>query len=356
MQTQQQDYFKGRGAQLNVHNPYLATEYVQAYIEALDEPMLENSPTEFLVEHARKIINEVPSPDIPLDYSLNAYQGCEHGCTYCYARVTHQYWGMSAGLDFERKIVVKENAHELLRDELSKKNWVCKPIMLSGNTDCYQPAERKFGLTRKLLQVMAEFKQPVGIITKNSLVLRDLDILTEMAQDNLVRVMISITTLDEEIRRAMEPRTSTSVQRLQTIERLTQAGIPTGVMIAPVIPGLTSDELVAIMKAAAKAGAVSAGYTMVRLNGTIGDIFTDWIRKNFPDRADKVLHQVAAAHGGSLADHRYGTRMRGEGQMAEAIKRLFQIARDKYMPAVVPQPLNTTAFKSPRKDGQLSLF
>ncbi|MFN8398095.1 MAG: radical SAM protein, partial [Bacteroidia bacterium] len=172
----QEDYLKGRGAQYNAHNPYLSTQVVQAHWEALDEPLLDNDPTEFLIEHPRKIINEVKSPDIPMDYSLNPYQGCEHGCTYCFARTTHQYWGMSAGLDFERKIVVKMNAAELLREELTKKSWVCKPIMLSGNTDCYQPAERKFGITRKLLQVMAEFKQPVGIITKNSLVLRDLDI------------------------------------------------------------------------------------------------------------------------------------------------------------------------------------
>ncbi len=353
---QHSDYMKGRGAQYNAHNPYAATQYVQTHLEALDEPMLENSATEFLVEHARKIINVVPSPDIPMDYSLNAYQGCEHGCTYCYARTTHQYWGMSAGLDFERKIVVKENAPELLREELSKKSWDCKPIMLSGNTDCYQPAERKYGLTRKLLQVMLEFKQPVGIITKNSLVLRDIDILSEMAKHNLVRVVMSITTLDEEIRRAMEPRTSTAAQRLHAVARLTQAGVPVSVNIAPIVPGLTSDEVVAIMKAAAQAGAVSASYIMVRLNGTIGDIFTDWIRKTFPDRADKVLNQIAAAHGGSLSDSRFGTRMRGEGNLAESIRRLFQIARDKYMPAVVLPPLNTADFRRPRTDGQLSLF
>ena len=356
MQMQQHTYIKGRGAQYNAHNPYLVRQYVQEYLEALDEPMLENSGTEFLVEHARKIINEVPSPDIPMDYSLNAYQGCEHGCTYCYARTTHQYWGMSAGLDFERKIVVKENAPELLREELSKKGWQCKPIMLSGNTDCYQPAERKFELTRKILQVMAEFKQPVGIITKNSLVLRDLDILAEMAQDNLVRVTMSITSLDEDVRRAMEPRTSTSAQRLHAVERLTQAGVPVTVLIAPIIPGLTSEELVPIMKAAAQAGAVSAGYTMVRLNGTIAEIFSDWIRKTFPDRADKVLNQIAAAHGGSLSDNRFGTRMKGEGQLAESIRRLFYLAHDRYMPAVLPQPLNTALFKRPRTDGQLSLF
>lgn len=350
------DYMKGRGAQFNAHNPYLVTQYVQEYLEALDEPMLENSPTEFLLEHARKIINEVPSPDIPMDYSVNPYQGCEHGCTYCYARVTHQYWGMSAGLDFERKIVVKENAADLLRDELGKRSWECKPIMLSGNTDCYQPAERKFGITRKLLQVMAEFKQPVGIITKNSLILRDLDILAAMAQENLVRVVMSITTLDEDLRRAMEPRTATSGQRLQAVERLTQAGIPVSVNIAPIIPGLTSDEIVPIMKAAANAGAISASFTMVRLNGTIGDIFTDWIRKTFPDRAEKVLHQVAEAHGGSLSDSRFGTRMRGEGQMAESIRRLFQVAHDRYMPAVERAPLNTASFRRPRTDGQLTLF
>lgn len=356
MMVNQSEYFKGRGAQYNPHNPYLLTSYVREYFEALDEPMLENSSTEFLLENPKKIINEVKSPDIPMDYSINPYQGCEHGCTYCYARVTHEYWGMSAGLDFERKIVVKENAATLLREELSKKGYVCKPIMLSGNTDCYQPAERKFGITRKLLQVMLEFGQPVGIITKNSLVLRDLDLLSEMAARNLVRVNISITTLDEELRRTMEPRTATSMQRLQAIERLSQAGVPVSVMIAPIIPGLTSDELIPIMRAAADAGAVSAGYTMVRLNGAIGDLFTDWIRKNLPDRADKVLSQVAASHGGKLGDSRFGTRIRGEGNLAEAIRRLYKMGHAKYMPAAILPPLDTTAFKRPLAYGQLSLF
>lgn len=351
-----QEIMKGRGAQYNAHNRFIGSQYVQAHYEALDEPMLENDGTEFLVEHARKLINEVKSPDIPLEYSMNPYQGCEHGCTYCYARVTHEFWGMSAGLDFERKIVVKENAPELFRAELMRPSWVCGPIMLSGNTDCYQPAERRFGLTRRLLEIAAEFRQPIGIITKNSLVLRDLDILVRMAEENLVHVAVSITTLDEEVRRAMEPRTATSVQRLHTIERLSQAGVPVSVMVAPIIPGLTSEETVPIIKAAAKAGARSAGYTMVRLNGTIGEIFEDWIRKAMPDRAEKVLGQIAEAHGGSLSDHRFGTRMRGEGNLAEAIRRLFQMARDRYMPAVVQAPLNTQAFRRPRTDGQLSLF
>ncbi len=349
-------YMKGRGAQYNAHNPYLATQYVQEYFEALDEPLLQNSATEYLFDHPKKIINAVPSPDIPMDYSVNPYQGCEHGCTYCYARVTHQYWGMSAGLDFERKIVVKENADQLLREELMKKAWQGKPIMLSGNTDCYQPAERKFGLTRKMLEVMLEFKQPVGIITKNSLVLRDLDILSEMAKENLVRVSMSITTLDEELRRAMEPRTATASQRLNAIARLSQAGIPVNVMVAPVIPGLTSEEIAPIIKAASEAGAVSAGFTMVRLNGTIGEIFSQWIRQTFPDRAEKVLSQVAEAHGGSLSDSRFGTRMRGQGNLAGAIRRIFHLARDKYMPAVVVPSLNTEAFRRPSRHGQLCLF
>lgn len=352
----QSDYFKGRGAQYNAHNPYLMTQYVQEYFEALDEPMMENSATEFLIEHPKKIINAVTSPDIPMDYSVNPYQGCEHGCTYCYARITHQYWGMSAGLDFERKIVVKENAAELLRAELMKKGWECKPIMLSGNTDCYQPAERRFQITRKMLEVMLEFKQPVGIITKNSLVLRDLDILAELAKENLVRVSMSITSLDENIRRAMEPRTATSTQRLNAIAQLSQAGIPVNVMVAPVIPGLTSEEIAPIIKAAAEAGAVSAGFTMVRLNGSIAEIFAQWIRQVMPDRAEKVLSQIAQVHGGSLSDNRFGTRMRGEGNFAAAIRRIFHIARDKYMPAVIVPPLNTESFRRPEKNGQLSLF
>lgn len=352
----QEEYLKGRGAQYNAHNPYLATQVVQAHVEALDEPLLDNDPTEFLLEHPRKIINEVKSPDIPMDYSINPYQGCEHGCTYCYARTTHQYWGMSAGLDFERKIIVKQNAADLLREELNKKSWVCKPIMLSGNTDCYQPAERTFGITRRLLEVMAEFRQPVGIITKNSLVTRDLDILSEMATDNLVRVNMSITTLDEDLRRILEPRTATISQRLKAVTQLTEAGIPVNVMIAPIIPGLTSDELVPIMKAAAAAGAVSAAYTMVRLNGPIGDIFADWIRKNLPDRAEKVLNQVSASHGGNLGDSRFGTRLRGEGHLAESVRKLYHIAHEKFMPPKNVPPLNCTAFRRPPQHGQLTLF
>lgn len=354
--TAQPDYFKGRGAQLNPHNTFLKNAYVQDHAEGLDEPLLTNAQTEFVAERPKKIVNRVDSPDIPMPYSMNPYQGCEHGCVYCYARNTHQYWGLSAGLDFERKIIIKENAAELLAKALQNPRWNPAPIMLSGNTDCYQPAERKLQITRRMLQVLSKFRNPVGIITKNSLILRDLDILRELAAHDLVKVSISITTLNEELRRKMEPRTATGRQRLKTVERLSAAGIPVNVMVAPIIPGLNSSEIVEIIRASAEHGATSAAYTMVRLNGPIGPIFEDWIRKAYPDRAVKVLHQIASLHGGKLGDSRFGARMRGEGNIAKAIRDLFKVTCQKYFGDRKSPPFNLEAFERPPKHGQLSLF
>lgn len=352
----QSDYFKGRGAQLNIHNPFLSHAYVQEHVEAQDEPYLTHIPTEFLQEYPRKIVNKVSSPDIPMDWSLNPYQGCEHGCIYCYARPTHQYWGYSAGLDFERKIIIKENAADLLKEKFASPHWEPAPIMLSGNTDCYQPIERKKELTRKILAVCAEFRHPISIITKNSLILRDLDILSELNSRDLVHIAISITTLDEDLRQKMEPRTASVANRLETIRQLSQAGIPVSVMVAPIIPGLNNHEVADIIKEAADRGARSAGYTMVRLNGPVGELFEDWVRKSFPDRAEKVLNQVSGAHGGKLGDSRFGTRMRGEGKMAETVRDLFQIAKKRYMAGRIIPPYNLQAFRRPHPQGQLSLF
>jgi DNA repair photolyase len=349
------EYIKGRGAQIISDNPYLKNSYVTEHIEGLDEPMLSNSKTQLFYESPKKIVNKIDSPDLGLMYSLNPYQGCEHGCIYCYARNSHQYWGFSAGLDFERKIIVKENAPALLEKAFNNPNWEPSPIMLSGNTDCYQPIERKLKITRKLLEVYLKFKHPVSIITKNSLILRDLDLLQELSAMNLVHVNISITSLDESLRQKLEPRTASSNNRLKVVETLSAKGIPVNIMVAPVIPALNSHEIPEIIKAAAERGALSAAYTIVRLNGSIKDIFTDWIKKNFPERANKVLHQIADCHGGKLNDSRFGTRMRGEGFIAESIKNLFATARHKYMGNREMTDLNISAFTRPG-NGQLTLF
>lgn len=347
---------KGRAAQSNPSNPYLENSLVAEYVEGLDEPLYSAEKTEFIPERPRKIINRVSSPDIPLPFSMNPYQGCEHGCIYCYARTTHQYWGMSAGLDFEQKIIVKENAPELLAKAFDNPRWKPQPIMLAGNTDCYQPVEREKKITRRMLEVLLKYKNPVGIITKNSLVLRDLDLLAEMASENLVRVSMSITTLEEELRRKMEPRTATGAQRLKAIELLSGAGVPVNVMVAPIIPGLNNYEIIPIMEEAASRGAISAGFTMVRLNGPIAGLFENWIRTAFPDKADKVLRQIAEVHGGKLGDNRFGKRMRGEGEMAESIREVFRLGRRRFFKDRKAPDYNLEAFVRPPKHGQLNLF
>jgi DNA repair photolyase len=349
-------YTKGRGAQVHPPNRFRKHEYVQEHPEALDEELYSDPQTEIYYERPKKNINRVDSPDIGMDLSMNPYQGCEHGCIYCYARNTHPYWGFNAGLDFESRIVVKENAPQLLEQELSKKNYKVTPIMLSGNTDCYQPLERKFELTRKMLAILWRYRHPVGIITKNSLITRDLDILKPMAENRLVTVTISITTLKEKLRRIMEPRTASAAKRLETVRVLSESGIPVNVNIAPVIPFINSDEIPAIMKAIAEAGAVSSMYQLVRLNGDVGIIFDDWVKKNFPDRADKVLNQIKRAHGGKLGESRFGIRMKGEGEMAEAILKLFKIAREKYLNGRKMPALDCSQFRIPAAQKQLGLF
>ncbi|MFN8807360.1 MAG: PA0069 family radical SAM protein, partial [Bacteroidota bacterium] len=277
----------------------------------------------------------------------------EHGCIYCYARNTHEYYGFSAGLDFESKIIVKRNAPQLLEKELLKPTWNAVPIMLSGNTDCYQPQEKKFEITRKMLKVLANYRHPVSIISKNSLVLRDLDLLQDLAFDNLVHVYISITTLDEELRRAMEPRTASSIKRLKTVEALAKANVPVGIMNAPIIPGLNHHEIPEVLKAAADHGALNAGMTVVRLNGSIGKIFEDWLHKNFPDRFEKVWNQICSMHGGNVNDSNFGRRMSGEGNVADAIHQLFKASKKKYFAGKTMPVYDLTKF---RKGGSLSLF
>ena len=268
---------RGRGARLNTPNPFLK-DYFEPDADQLAGPGWPAARTQFLADTPKQNISRVNSPDIPFSYSVNPYQGCEHGCVYCYARNTHEYWGFSAGLDFEQKILVKHQAPTLLRQALSQRAYQCQPIHFSGNTDCYQPAERRFKLTRQLLAICLSFRNPVSIITKNSLILRDLDILKPMATLGLVQVFISITTLDEPLRLALEPRTVTARQRLRTLAALSQAGVPVGLMTAPIIPGLNDHEIPELLRLGAEHGAATAGYTLVRLNGSIGPLFENWIR------------------------------------------------------------------------------
>lgn len=348
-----ESYFKGRGAQIKTENKYLKAQYTTDHIEGLDEELLENPQTQILKETAKKIVNKVNSPDLHFGFSMNPYQGCEHGCIYCYARNTHEYYGFSAGLDFETKIIVKQNAPELLEKHILQSTWQAVPIMLSGNTDCYQPQEKKFEITRKMLGIMVKYRHPVGIITKNALVQRDIDLLKDLASDGLVNVMISITTLDEKLRRTMEPRTASAIKRLQTVEILSKAGIPVGVMNAPVIPGLNHHEIPEILKAASDHGALTCGMTVVRLNGSVGKIFEDWLRKNFPDRFEKVWNQISELHGGNVNDSVFGRRMSGEGNIAGAISQLYRVAKRKYFEGKGMPPINLTKF---RKGGNLNLF
>ncbi len=317
-------YKSGRGAQINTANRFLKNSTEKMQVEAIDDWQDADVATEYQEQRVKSMVNKVDSPDLPMAYSMNPYAGCEHGCIYCYARNVHEYWGYSAGLDFERKIIVKTNAPEVLRKFLMQPRYEPTPIMLSGNTDCYQPAEKKYRLTRKLLEVCESFHQPVGIITKNSRILMDQDILERMAKKGLVSVLVTLTSLNEDLRRVMEPRTTTAAQRLKVIESLSQSGVHTGVMMGPVIPGLNDSEMHSIMKEAAAAGAKFSAYTFIRLNGAVKLLFHDWLQKNFPDRAGKVWHLIESSHGGTVSDSRWGVRMRGEGQIADLIHQQFK--------------------------------
>lgn len=347
--------FHGRGAQLNPSNRFFKQERVSAPLEVMDEPLLLNDKTEYVQTFPKTIINKVDSPDL-MNLSLNPYQGCEHGCVYCYARNTHEFWGYSAGLDFERKIIVKMNAPELLEKELSNPRHRAEPMMFSGNTDCYQPVERKLQITRKMLEVLLKYCHPAAIVTKNSLVCRDIDILSEMARKNLVSVMISITGIDESIREKMEPRTSTYKNRFETMRILSEAGIRTGVLFGPVIPGLNSHHIPEVLERAVENGARSAGYQMVRLNGQVGDIFRDWLKKYYPDKAAKILHHIEGAHGGKVNDSRFGVRMTGEGQMAESIAKLFKLTAERLGLNSDKMQWNTSGYNPRAGEAQLRLF
>lgn len=349
------NYYNGRGAQINTQNKFSTQQYAQDHIEGIDEELLQKEKTQIIYTYPKTIINKVESTDIGLAYSLNPYQGCEHGCIYCYARNSHEYWGYSAGLDFERKIMVKKNVSELLEVQFSQKNWKPKPIMLSGNTDCYQPIEREHELTRQVLKTCLKYKHPIAIITKNTLVLRDLDILAELAAHQLVHVMISITGTDEKTRQILEPRTATYKNRFRTIETLAQHHIPCGVMVAPIIPGINNHEIPSVLETAGKAGATAAGITIVRLNGAVELIFKDWLLKNFPDRAHKVWNQIMDCHGGKVSDSRKSIRMKGEGKIAESIMQLYKLSKEKFIPEDTFK-FNCNIFNHKAGEAQLSLF
>ncbi|NAY91502.1 PA0069 family radical SAM protein [Muricauda sp. JGD-17] len=353
------DFIKGRGAQKNTPNKFFQHIYEirEDFLEfcRLEGENAESNKTNYIPIFPKSIVNKVDSPDVGMLYSMNPYQGCEHGCVYCYARNAHEYWGYSAGLDFERKILVKKSAPELLEAKIKHKNWRTKTIVLSGNTDCYQPAEQKFEITRKCLEVFLKYRHPVGIITKNALVLRDLDILKKLNAEGLVGVHISVTSLSEKTRRKLEPRTVSIQKRLETIEKLSENNIPVNAMLAPIIPGINSHELLPLAKTVADHGALSFGFTLVRLNGAIGQIFTDWIHKAMPDKAQKVLNMIQECHGGSLNDSRFGLRNRGEGKIATQIHDMAKLARQRYFKGRTFPTLRTDLHEQ-FKNGQMRLF
>jgi len=343
---------KGRGASWNPQNRFETLEYIvdeDAHVEDNG-----NGPrTVYLRDPSRSIIATNDSPDIGFDASINPYRGCEHGCIYCYARPTHEFLGFSAGLDFESKILVKEDAPALLREELSAKKWEPKVIAISGVTDPYQPIEKRLRITRGCIEVLAEFRNPVGVITKNHLVTRDADLYADMARWNGARVFVSVTTLDSEVARTMEPRTSTPEMRLDAIATLTAAGVPVGVMVAPVVPGITDHEMPAILAAAKKAGAKWAGFVVLRLPWAVAPLFERWLEEHFPDRKDKILNRIRDLRGGKLYDAQWGIRGRGTGIFAEQIEALFDVSCRKVGLNEEDRELSVSEFRRPSLQGVL---
>lgn len=339
---------KGRGSQNFTSNKYDALERV--LMDELGEFDIEQK-TECIPVFPKTIINKVDSPDIPFSYSINPYQGCEHGCIYCYARNSHEFWGYNPGLDFESKILIKEDAPKLLRAELRKKSWKVAPIMLSGNTDPYQPVEKKYKLTRQLLEIFLEKRHPVGLITKNKMIVRDLDLISKLAEHNLTSVALSINYSDDSVRRKVEPRASSVNSRFEALKALSDAGVYVNVLIAPVIPGINDDQLPEIIERCKENGASNVGMMIVRLNGAIGLLFENWLHTHFPERAEKVLNRIKSLHGGSLNDSRFGTRMKGEGQWSDILFQQFRLLKRKHFPDIRKFEWNLDGFNP-----QLELF
>src|SRR5262245_21917864 len=349
---------RGRGASDNPPNRFERLVYVRD-ADARDPAGLggeEAAPQTILLKDvSRSLITYNDSPDVGFNASINPYRGCDHGCIYCYARPYHEYLGFSSGLDFETKILVKEDAPELLRTDLSSPRWKPQLLGISGVTDCYQPIERKLGITRRCLEVLAEFRNPVAIVTKNHLVTRDIDVLKRLAEFDAAAVFVSITTLDADLARVMEPRTSIPNNRLAAIEALSAAGIPAGVLVAPVIPGLTDHEMMSIVTSAANAGARFAGYVVVRLPYAVKELFDTWLEEHFPDRKKKVLNRIRDLRGGKLNETEFSKRMRGEGAYAEQIRSMFTLACRKAGIEGRHPKLSADSFRVPNKP-QLSLF
>lgn len=354
--------FRGRGA---VQRPdgRFESQRREAFDDGWSEPGDAADPdeadtlaTELIVDRAKSVIVGNKSPDVPFELSINPYRGCEHGCSYCFARPTHSYLGLSPGLDFETKIAYKPDAAELLKRELAAPGYRCRPIALGINTDGWQPIERKLGITRALLQVLADYRHPVSIVTKGALIERDIDLLADMARDDLVHVMFSITTLDAELARKMEPRAATPARRLAAMRALHDAGIPVGVLCAPLIPALNDHEMERIYEAAHEAGAEAAGYALLRLPHELADMFPAWLAHNVPARAAHVMSVLRQMRGGKDYDSRFGTRMRGEGQFAELYSKRSRLACERLGLNRMRRDLNTAAFRPPARDGQLSLW
>lgn len=349
----------GRGAQINPTNRFARIEYVDdlSHLEYANEADLPKVRTEYFVDASKSVVTENDSPDVFFRYSLNPYRGCSHGCSYCYARPTHEYLDLSAGLDFESKIFVKERAAELFRDWLTRDKYQPELVMLSGVTDCYQPAERHFQLTRKCLEVALEARQPIAIITKNALVTRDLDVLKSMADLNLINVAISITSLDQALIREMEPRTSSPAARLRAVQELSSAGVPAHVMVAPIIPSLNDSEIPAILKAASEAGADSASYVLLRLPLTVKPVFLDWLQQSIPEQKERIEARIRETRGGALYESSFGTRMTGRGEIADQIRQTFKLFAKKYKLDNGHRKLDCSQFRRPvPKSGQLRLF
>lgn len=352
---------KGRGAQISPPNRYEPIHYEDdlEHLEYDNEHVkeLRSLKTHYLPDESRTIVSQNDSPDLHFNFSLNPYRGCLHGCSYCYARPTHEYLGLNAGLDFETKIFVKEQAPQLFRDWLARDCWNPELIAFSGVTDCYQPAERDYRLTRGCLEVALEARQPIGIVTKNALVTRDLEVLVEMAKHHTVSVAISVTTLDADLARSMEPRTSTPEARLRAISRLYAAGVPVSVLVGPVIPGLTDSELPAILKAASEAGADRASWNLLRLPSSVRPIFQDWLERNRPSEKHRVESRIEACRDGQMNDAQFGRRMRGSGPVADQISQTFKVFATKYGLTSKVHELNYSNFRPPKStSGQLRLF
>jgi len=349
---------KGRGANLNPKNRFekLSIEnFTFDDWQDFDEPADNNLLTEYYLDESKTVISKNNSEDVGFDYSFNPYRGCEHGCIYCYARPTHEYLGFSSGVDFETKIMVKPNAASLLEEEFKKKNYKPDIIIFSGNTDCYQPLEKRMKITREALKVCLKYGNPVGVITKNALIQRDVDVLKEMAALGIVSVTISVTTLDKDLARKMEPRASTPEMRLRTIEVMAENNIPVTVNAAPIIPGLNDKEIPSILKESSRRGAESAGYIMLRLPYSVKDLFIGWIQREFPDRASKVINSIKSIRNGKLNSSEWRKRFRGEGELADTVRNLFQISCRKYGLNRRHFNLRTEHFKS-NFTKQLQLF